>query len=82
MGIESILTAGVTSATGGFSWFFPVLAAALVYFQYEAMDNEAPPINIPSDELLTSYDFIVIGAGSAGMPINISILNYYFVKPQ
>ncbi|RLU15835.1 hypothetical protein DMN91_011591 [Ooceraea biroi] len=66
MGIESILTGGLTSATGGLSWFFPVLAAALVYFQYEAMDNEAPPINVPSEMLLPSYDFIVIGGGSAG----------------
>lgn len=66
MGIESVLAGGLTSASTGLSWFFPVLAAALVYFQYEVMDNEAPPINIPSEVLLPSYDFIVIGAGSAG----------------
>ncbi|XP_026666959.1 uncharacterized protein LOC113463925 [Ceratina calcarata] len=66
MGIESVLAGGLTSASSGLSWFFPVLAAALVYFQYEVMDNEAPPINIPSEVLLPSYDFIVIGAGSAG----------------
>jgi len=73
MGIESILTGSLTSATGGLSWFFPVLAAAIVYFQYEAMDNEAPPINIPSESLLPSYDFIVIGGGSAG---KFAIINY------
>lgn len=67
MGIESVLTGGLTSASSGLSWFFPVLAAALVYFEYEVMDNEAPPINIPSEVLLPSYDFIVIGSGSAGM---------------
>ncbi|XP_076222089.1 glucose dehydrogenase [FAD, quinone] isoform X2 [Nomia melanderi] len=66
MGIESVLAGGLTSATTGLSWFFPVLAAALVYFQYEVMDSEAPPINIPSEVLLPSYDFIVIGSGSAG----------------
>ncbi|XP_076181308.1 glucose dehydrogenase [FAD, quinone] [Ptiloglossa arizonensis] len=66
MGIESVLAGGLTSASSGLSWFFPVLAAALVYFQYEVMDNEAPPINIPSEVLLPSYDFIVIGSGSAG----------------
>lgn len=67
MGIESVLTGGLTSASSGLSWFFPVLAAALVYFEYEVMDNEAPPINIPSEVLLPAYDFIVVGAGSAGM---------------
>lgn len=66
MGIESVLTGGLTSASSGLSWFFPVLAAALVYFQYEVMDNEGPPINVPSEVLLPSYDFIVVGAGSAG----------------
>ncbi|XP_076749042.1 glucose dehydrogenase [FAD, quinone] [Xylocopa sonorina] len=66
MGIESVLAGGLTSASTGLSWFFPVLAAALVYFQYEVLDNEAPPINIPSEVLLPSYDFIVVGAGSAG----------------
>lgn len=65
MGIESILTGGLTSATG-FSWLLPVLAATLVYFQFEVMDNEAPLINVPSEMLLPSYDFIVIGGGSAG----------------
>ncbi|KAK9308517.1 hypothetical protein QLX08_001509 [Tetragonisca angustula] len=66
MGIESVVAGGLTSASSGLSWFFPVLAAALVYFQYEVMDNEAPPINIPSEVLLPSYDFIVVGSGSAG----------------
>ncbi|KAG7204861.1 hypothetical protein KM043_005261 [Ampulex compressa] len=66
MGIESVLAGGLTSASTGLSWFFPVLAAALVYFQYEVMDNEAPPINVPSEVLLPSYDFIVVGGGSAG----------------
>ncbi|XP_014475855.1 PREDICTED: uncharacterized protein LOC106745092 [Dinoponera quadriceps] len=66
MGIESVLAGGLTTASTGFSWFYPVLAAALVYFHYEVMDNEAPPINVPSEVLLHSYDFIVIGGGSAG----------------
>lgn len=68
MGIENLLVGGLTTATSGFSWFLPVLAAALVYFHYEVLDNEAPPINVPSEVLLPSYDFIVIGGGSAGKP--------------
>lgn len=68
MGIESVLAGGLTTASTGLSWFFPVLAAALVYFHYEVLDNEATPINVPSEVLLHSYDFIVIGGGSAGTP--------------
>jgi len=68
MGIESFVTESLTSAsTSGFSLLFPILAAALAYFQYEALDNEAPPIDVPSEMLLPSYHFIVIGGGSAGM---------------
>ncbi|XP_012061306.1 PREDICTED: glucose dehydrogenase [FAD, quinone] [Atta cephalotes] len=67
MGIESFVTESLTSAsTSGFSLLFPILAAALAYFQYEALDNEAPPIDVPSEMLLPSYHFIVIGGGSAG----------------
>ena len=67
MGIEDVFTGVVSSATGGLSWFFPTLAAAIVYFQYEIMDPESRPIDVPSELLLPSYDFIVVGAGSAGM---------------
>lgn len=66
MGIDSILAGGLTSATAGASWFFPVLTAIVVYFQFEVLDNEAPLIDAPSEVLLPSYDFIVIGGGSAG----------------
>lgn len=66
MGVESILAGGLTSASSGLSWFFPILAAALVYYQYEALDNEASPIDMPSEVLLPTYDFIVVGGGSAG----------------
>lgn len=67
MGVESFLAEGLTSAsTSGLSLLFPVLAATLAYFHYEVLDNEAPPIDMPSEMLLPSYDFIVIGGGSAG----------------
>ncbi|XP_066590930.1 glucose dehydrogenase [FAD, quinone]-like [Prorops nasuta] len=66
MGIENVIAGGLTSASSGFQWFFPALAAALVYFHYEVMDSESPPINVPSELLLPAYDFIVIGGGSAG----------------
>lgn len=65
MDIGSVLTGSLTS--GGLSWFVPALAALLAYFHYEVLDNEASPINVPSEALLPSYDFIVIGGGSAGI---------------
>lgn len=67
MGIESFLAESLTSAsTSGLSLFFPVLAATLAYFHYEVLDNEAPPVDVPSEMLLSSYHFIVVGGGSAG----------------
>uniref|UniRef100_A0AAR5Q9C9 Glucose-methanol-choline oxidoreductase N-terminal domain-containing protein n=1 Tax=Dendroctonus ponderosae TaxID=77166 RepID=A0AAR5Q9C9_DENPD len=44
----------------------PALVAAMAYFQYELLDPEARPIDVPTDQLLDKYDFIVVGAGSAG----------------
>lgn len=67
MGIESTLASVVGGgAAGSLSWFFPAFAVALAYFQYEVMDKESQPINMPTELLQTSYDFIVVGAGSAG----------------
>lgn len=66
MGIEDVLSGVVGSATGGWSLFFPTLVATIAYFQYDIMDPESLPIDVPSEILLPSYDFIVVGAGSAG----------------
>ncbi|KAL7289003.1 hypothetical protein TKK_0016960 [Trichogramma kaykai] len=63
--MDQILTAAGV-ATGGISSFFSLLVAAIIYFQYELLDPESRPINIPSELLMPTYDFIVIGAGSAG----------------
>jgi len=64
MGIESSL-AGLTSAFTS-RLFFPILAVIFASFRYKALDNEKPPIDVPSEMLLSSYHFIVIGGGSAG----------------
>jgi len=63
MGIESFLE-GLTSASTS-KLFFPILAVIFAFFRYKALDEE-PPIDVPSEMLLSSYDFIVIGGGSAG----------------
>lgn len=61
--MSSALTGGI-SALGGVAvsnagWFVPMLVAALAYFQYEEfVDPESKPINIPTENLLSEYDFI------------------------
>jgi len=73
MGIESFLAKCLTSAsTSGFSLFFPILAVTFVFFRYKTLD-EAPPIDVPSEMLLSSYHFIVIGGGSAGTYSKLSL---------
>ncbi|XP_055388472.1 glucose dehydrogenase [FAD, quinone]-like [Condylostylus longicornis] len=57
----------VISAAASSSWFIPMLVASIAYFQFEEMtDPELRPIDIPASDILEYYDFIVIGAGSAG----------------
>lgn len=62
--MSSAIAGGVASALGGVAsnagWFVPMLVAAIAYFQYEEfVDPESKTINIPTEGLLTEYDFIV-----------------------
>lgn len=61
-----VFTAAAAGTTSNLAWFIPTLAAAIVYFQYDVMDPESRPIDVPSELLLPAYDFIVVGSGSAG----------------
>lgn len=58
----------LAASTGaeGFSWFLTTIVAAIAYFQYDYMDPESRPIDTPTELLLPSYDFLVVGAGSSG----------------
>lgn len=65
-GAASAIGGAVTAATST-SWFIPMLVASIAYFQYEEiMDPESRAADVPSDEILDHYDFIIVGAGSAG----------------
>lgn len=57
--------AGAAAATNP-TVFIPVLVAAIAFFQYELLDPESRPVDTTTDNLLPKYDFIVVGAGSAG----------------
>ncbi|KAK8736014.1 hypothetical protein OTU49_005174, partial [Cherax quadricarinatus] len=45
-------------------WFMPALLAAIAYYKYDEIDPESRPID--RKELFAEYDFIIVGAGSAG----------------
>lgn len=43
-----------------------MLVAAIAYYQYDQTDPEGRPADVPDSALLPEYDFIIVGAGSAG----------------
>ena len=49
-----------------FTLFLSFLLAAITYFQPDEYSTESMPKNVPVDDLLESYHFIIIGSGSAG----------------
>jgi len=62
LGLGSTQAATSLIVTG--VWFFPFLLAALAYFHTASVDPERHPIN--RKNLLKEYDFVIVGAGSAG----------------
>lgn len=45
-------------------WLIPLLLAAITFYRYDRLDPESRPID--QQQLFSEYDFIVVGAGSAG----------------
>nr|CAD7454018.1 unnamed protein product [Timema tahoe] len=70
--MSSIVTLPITlvgaaaNAASSVAWFLPMLVAAIAYFHYELHDPESRPIDVDTELLYPQYDFIVVGAGSAG----------------
>lgn len=64
--VEAVSLAGAVNAASSFAWFVPLLVAAITYFHYELLDPESRPIDVSTELLYSKYDFIIVGAGSAG----------------
>lgn len=66
-GVPISLAGAAASAVGGLSsWFLPMLVAAVAYFHYELLDPESRPIDVVDEMMFDNYDFVIVGAGSAG----------------
>lgn len=67
VGAANVIGGVAASAATSVGWFIPMLVAAIAYYQYETLlDPESKPIDIQTEDMLSEYDFIIIGAGSAG----------------
>ena len=61
-----------------FSLFLSFLLAAITFFQPDEYSVDSMPKDVPVDDLLEKYHFIVLGGGSAGNEFNILKNNTQF----
>jgi len=76
-GVEIIIPIGaIAEAASKVAQFLAVLLATVAYFNPEGNDSDSNITDQPSDLILDQYDFIIVGAGSAG---ENNILFYYII---
>ncbi|KAF6206020.1 hypothetical protein GE061_017245 [Apolygus lucorum] len=57
---------GNTAFTSLIRTYETILTASVALYDYPEVNPNLRAVNVPSSELLSEYDFIVVGAGSAG----------------
>ncbi|XP_065350182.1 glucose dehydrogenase [FAD, quinone] [Cloeon dipterum] len=62
--LPALLSGATSAVTTAGLWFTPLLVATLAYYHYDLIDPESRPIDV--EVVKPIYDFIVVGAGSAG----------------
>jgi hypothetical protein len=70
--MESVIYQDILNSPGMGGLFAALVTAAVAIFNYPNIDPNLRPVNIPSSDIAPSYDFIVVGSGSAGMTITNS----------
>ncbi|KAI5635483.1 GMC oxidoreductase domain-containing protein [Phthorimaea operculella] len=65
-GFDVLSGTAIAAAGTQVAWFIPMLVAAIAYFQFDATDPEGRPRDVDESLLQPEYDFIIVGAGSAG----------------
>jgi len=71
--VEVLPNEEMAVAPSHIGWYLPILLATVAFFKY---DSEIRITDQPGDEIADEYDFIIVGAGSAG---ENNILFYYHI---
>ena len=56
----------MVDSSSNFALFLSFLLAAITFFQPNEYSVDSMPKNVPVEDLLDKYHFIIVGGGSAG----------------
>jgi len=73
-GVKVLPNGAIAEAASQMAWFLPILLGTVALFNY---NSELRITDQSSEEIANEYDFIIVGAGSAGE--NNIILFYYYI---
>lgn len=65
-GVISELSSQILSASSFYGVFSALLVALITLFDFNEINPTYRPLNVPTEQLDLSVDFIIIGAGSGG----------------